>query len=144
MIGEALFLGVRRPPHPSSKSLSLLKLSPRHHRDLPRGLGGNGKWRMDRLKDSLRRRGALLLALVFCIAFAAAAQAPARALQLCNGIVAPSDTQVRPLCSATWAMRANCEDGQDLWDKWKIVDGRTKPADSFIRPFESVPIDGVG
>jgi hypothetical protein len=40
-------------------------------------------------------------------------------------------------------MRASCS-GEDLWDKWKILDGRTKPADAFVRPFEDVSIDVLG
>jgi hypothetical protein len=40
-------------------------------------------------------------------------------------------------------MQATCS-GADLWDKWKILDGRTKPPEAFIKPFEDVPIDVVG
>jgi hypothetical protein len=75
------------------------------------------------------------------------ATVPTKALQLCNGIKGAADSQVRPLCSATWQMKASCRSSgkdDDLWDKWVILGGRTKPQDSFIRPFESVPIDVVG
>src|SRR5450631_1016297 len=33
---------------------------------------------------------------------------PAHALQLCNGVSVTSPSQVHPLCSATWIMRASC------------------------------------
>jgi hypothetical protein len=68
---------------------------------------------------------------------------PAHAVQLCNGISVPLTSQVQPLCSATWMMKAACT-GEDLWDRWIIVDGRTKPSNAFIKPFEGVPIDVLG
>jgi hypothetical protein len=77
------------------------------------------------------------------LAFLVSMAMPAHALQLCNGISAASHSNVRPLCSATWQLKATCT-GEDLWDKWKIASGRTQPSDAFIKPFEEVPIDVLG
>jgi hypothetical protein len=83
-----------------------------------------------------------LLAIITAIAIGASA-CSASATQLCNGISGADASQVKPLCSATWAMTATCT-GEDLWDKWKIFDGRTKRPDAFIKPFEDVSVDVVG
>jgi hypothetical protein len=46
------------------------------------------------------------------------------------------------VCSATWQFQGTCI-AADMWDKW-VVTGRTNPQDSFVRPFESVPIAVIG
>jgi hypothetical protein len=53
------------------------------------------------------------LAISAFIAVLATTTFPVSASQLCNGVAAESNSKVRPLCSATWLMEANC-DGGDL------------------------------
>jgi hypothetical protein len=62
--------------------------------------------------------------------------------QGCNGATVSVPDDFRLVCSATWQFEGKCV-GRDMWDKWTIT-GRTNPSDSFIRPFEDVPITIVG
>jgi hypothetical protein len=66
----------------------------------------------------------------------------AESMQGCNAASITVPSTLRLVCSATWKFEGPCV-GTDMWDKWKIT-GRTNPAESFVTPFEDVPITVVG
>jgi hypothetical protein len=62
--------------------------------------------------------------------------------QGCNGSSILVGDSLDLICSATWQFDGKCL-GEDMWNKW-TVNGRTSPPDSFIRPFEDIPITVIG